>query len=351
MYCGRVSGPQLAVPSPRCAASRWMTVVADRLELDVVAGRVEVGGPEVRRRDLARRSEDDPQPVPGGVAELEPADVGVPAVLLRPDVAHGLVGDAALPAPEQPTALPVRVRLVGTRAEPGDAASSPGTVSRTVPTRATSVSSSGMTTSSSIRIAAAGERAEPLLVADGDPRRAPVGAPDDRRGAIAIDRVEGSLAAGRGPSATHRAPIPPIRSLSVGARHRLSVGGAASERMDEQAGGVELDRRPGVGPAGSTGSGGRRAGCAGRRELGRADLEAGRRPGQLDRGHEAQRQPGVLPRRKARRSASPAQATVCARARPDRRQIELARGDGCPTRSPGPRSRPASRGRARTAGS
>ena len=90
------------------------------LELGIVAGGVEVGSSEVGGRNLAGSSQVDPDPVPGGAAELDPAHIGVTTVLLWPGIPNGLVRDGPLPAPEQPAALPVRVGLVGTRAEPGD---------------------------------------------------------------------------------------------------------------------------------------------------------------------------------------------------------------------------------------
>ena len=53
-------------------------------------------------RDLARLVEVDPQAGAARVAELQPADVGVAAVLLRPDVRDVLVGDGRVPATDEP---------------------------------------------------------------------------------------------------------------------------------------------------------------------------------------------------------------------------------------------------------
>ena len=62
----------------------------------------------------------DAEPVvPSAVAELEPADVGVAAVLLRPDV-RDVAGRSTVesPAADPAAALPVRVRLVRPAPEP-----------------------------------------------------------------------------------------------------------------------------------------------------------------------------------------------------------------------------------------
>ena len=84
-----------------------------------VEGRVEVRGRVVQHGHLARPVEVDAHPVTCGVAQLEPAHVGVAAVLLWPHVGHELVGHRRLPAADAPAPLAVRVRLVRSRAEPG----------------------------------------------------------------------------------------------------------------------------------------------------------------------------------------------------------------------------------------
>ncbi len=120
-YSGSVSGPQLAVPRPRWAASMWTIVSGDRDDVDVVGRRGEVRGAMVRDGDLARLVELDADAGRAAAvrpARLEPADVGVAAVLLRPDVRDVLVVDGRLPEPDQAAALAIRVRLVRTGAEP-----------------------------------------------------------------------------------------------------------------------------------------------------------------------------------------------------------------------------------------
>ena len=142
-----------------------------------------------------------------------------------------------VPAPDEPGALAVRVRLVRARPEPLEVLE-PGHDSRTVPTRARSARASGMV--------------DDLLDRDAAVRRGPCSAPrgrpsipaavgelasDDRGRPVALDGDEPALEAVE-PERAQRAAIPPIRSLSVGARQSESVGGRREERVDEAALGV-----------------------------------------------------------------------------------------------------------------
>ena len=118
-YPGRVSGPQLAVPTPRWAASRWTTADVRGLELLLVIGGGQVGRPIRQHRDLAWHVERDPQAGTGLVRQLQPADLGVATVLLGPDVGHHLSRHVRF-EPSDPGQLPVGIRLVGSGTEPGD---------------------------------------------------------------------------------------------------------------------------------------------------------------------------------------------------------------------------------------
>ena len=69
---------------------------------------------------------------------------------------------------------------------------------------------------------------------------------DDGRPVRALDRDERPGRCGRGPSCDQRWPRPAIRSLSVGARQRLSSGGRPRRGMDEAPLVVELDRPVGI---------------------------------------------------------------------------------------------------------
>src|SRR4051794_5338741 len=98
--------------------------VDDRLgdgdDVDVVGRGCEVVGSMVRHGDLAWLVELDTGAAAGRVSQLEPAHAGVAAVFLWADVRDVLVRDGRLPDADQPGPLPVRVRLMGTGAEPAE---------------------------------------------------------------------------------------------------------------------------------------------------------------------------------------------------------------------------------------
>src|ERR1035437_5361478 len=117
---GSVSGPQLAVPRPRCAASRWTTVPATGLSSTAWPAAARAVARKGGAGTPAGGVEGEPEPASLVGAELDPADVGVTAVLLRPDIADGLILDGALPATEQAAALAVGIGLVRAGAKPLD---------------------------------------------------------------------------------------------------------------------------------------------------------------------------------------------------------------------------------------
>ena len=303
-YSGRVSGPQDAVPTPRCAASRW---TSSRLRRPV---RRMVGGCEVmvamaRDRDLHRRPELDAQTLARPVAQLDPAHVG------RPPASWGQMygtNSSSTSACHRPTIPPRSGRgtsRVG-QAEPLHG-STPGPTSSTVPTRGRSPSSGGMTASSST-VTAAFRPAVPLRWATrlatrrrrSGPRRP--GRPRARVRRAGGGAVEPELrpGAGRGPrSGRYRS-----------GRARGQLGRAREPRMDEPALGRHdrLGRRSGVGLRIGSGPGRPEPDLVDR------DSEAGRRPGRVVARDVRDGQPALLRRRPARASAIGAMSTD----RPDR---------------------------------
>src|SRR4029077_16171558 len=121
---------------------------------------------------------------PIGAGQLEPADVGVAAVLLGPDVRDGLVGDRRSPAADEPAAATIRVGLVRTGPEPLDGLE-PGHHLEDRPD-AGQVGQLGRHLNKFLDgETAAGQAPEPLLVWDDEPAGGRVRAPTDGRGAVA----------------------------------------------------------------------------------------------------------------------------------------------------------------------
>ena len=121
-YSGSVSGPQLAVPRPRWAASRWMTVSATGVRSTSWVAAARSAARWWVTETWLGVSEVDPEAATGTrLAELQPAHVGVTAVLLGPDVRDVLVGDRRRPAADEARPLAIRVGLVRAGAEPAQA--------------------------------------------------------------------------------------------------------------------------------------------------------------------------------------------------------------------------------------
>ena len=116
-YGARVSGPQLAVPTPRWAASMWTMVSARGRSSTSCAAASRSAAVEWVAETWPGRSRSTRIP-PSGPRDPEPARVGVAAVLLRPDVGDELVGDGRPPPPDPPAPGSVRVRLVRPAPEP-----------------------------------------------------------------------------------------------------------------------------------------------------------------------------------------------------------------------------------------
>ena len=128
------------------------------------------------------------------------------------------------------------------------------------------------------------------------------------------------------PHAAQRAAIPPIRSLSVGARHRLSVGRGGQQRMDQEARAVDLDlgRRSRSWPPAGRRLRRRLAAPSGELRRRRPRSRPVPRPGR-PRGPEAEGQPGLARRPGGRRPASRAGSRAAAAPGPIGGQLEVAR--------------------------
>ena len=291
--------------------------------------------------------------------QLEPADVGVAAVLLRPDVRDVLVGRRS--TRQRPTSPPrFRSGYVSCGPAPNqrNALEPAATVSRTVPTRGRSASSSGMSTVSSTAMppSASGRYTLPRAATTIPPRsRTRSGRRSRRRRARSPTR--------RRSSRSRPAAPPSGRPCRRSGRCRSAratatrVGGGGEERVDEAAVGVELDGALPVGTA--AGAPQRASGAAARAaSWSGADLEPGRRPGDSSaavakrtvsqasprRPIDGSVQPGRPPRRARRARASAARTspvrTIVARRSPAPSARGASRGRG----SPGgwrPRRRPA----------
>ena len=292
-----------------------------RHEVDVV-GRVargrRRGGASPRPASAGRTSSRSRRPAPS--RELEPADVGPAAVLLRPDVRDGEVrhrrassARAARRASGPGTTRAARARA---RSRPR----SPATVSRTIPTRGDVVELIGDRRSARRRrgrLAAPADRRSWRIA--WPPPVAQLGADDRRRRRRGRSR-RGAARVGPGPRCAQRPAIPPIRSLSVGARQRLELGRARRE-ADGRAG-PRRRARPGDVAAGRRAP--RRAPAAAQHDLAPAHLVPGRRPG-LVRGGRERGWSGRLAARRPAASSSPGPRRWRAAARPERRQRQLAR--------------------------
>ena len=257
-YSGSVSGPQLAVPRPRWAASRWMIVsatgtrsmswsaaarsAARKWVTETWRGVVELdpeAGPGARRRARAsgrRRGRRSPA---GGRTGRTGRSRSTPRCR-RGRRARGPGRSRCGPDPNQRRS------------------SASGTTSSTVPTRARSVSASGSVARLGHRDAAIGKRRVGRLVRDHVPGRGDVLAAYDRRRAIVLDADEPSLEpidAELGPALGH-----PADPVVVGRRSPQREGRRrGQQRVDEAAVRVERDRaRRDRGPRGHRRDGGAR---------------------------------------------------------------------------------------------
>ena len=197
------------------------------------------------------------------------------AVLLRPDVGTVWSRDASSADGRRRRRASGRGRSRAGRVPNQSNRSRPGTVSSTIPTRARSVSSGGIRPSRRSRSPPSGQTVHRCSWRIDDPGRG-----RDLDATIAVDRpARARRAVARrpveAPARPTVAPDPPIRSLSVGARHRASAGDAASSGWTRRA--VIVDDRP-VAPPASVATPSRAARRGPERHLEAADLEARRRP-------------------------------------------------------------------------
>ena len=227
-------------------------------------------------RDLARLVELDPEAGAVDAGELEPADVGVAAVLLRPDV-RDVAGPTTVDR-QVPTRPPrLRSGYVSCGPEPNQRRSSgPGTTSSTVPTRGEVGQLVGQGRRLGHGDAPVDEAGVDGLVLDDDPGRGdelgcgrPCSGPPGRRRRVAAR-------AGR-----PRAP-PSARPCRRSGRCRSGRATATASAAAASSGWM---RRPSASsatvPAGSgVGTVAPAAAAVADRELQGADLEAGRCPGQ-----------------------------------------------------------------------
>ena len=112
-------------------------------------------------------SEPEADPLPRRrVGQLQPAHVGMAAVLLRPDVRHGLVGDGGLVDRDDAAALAVGVRLVRAGAEPAQRLQARLRLEDEADTRQVRRGRAGWSTASSTRTPPSPARRDRPLVAD-----------------------------------------------------------------------------------------------------------------------------------------------------------------------------------------
>ena len=276
-----MSGPHDAVPRPRWAASRWTIVSGRGTSSGWWVAAASVRGAMVGRRDLQRlRRRRGAARRPSSSGQLQPADVGVAAVLLRPDVRDGLLGHRRLVdgrrarrAAGRGTSRAGRSR---TSARP-PARGRPRARCRRGQVGELATGWSTVSVDARSRRPAAGITICSWRDDDGRP---PVvtSSTIDWTGArsAASERTPTSRRSRRSrPAAAQAAAIPPMRSLSVGARHRDSAGGAARSGWTDR---VRRRRRaPSIGPSiGDLGP--RRSGPRAERDLERAISDAGRGP-------------------------------------------------------------------------
>ncbi len=157
--------------------------------------------------------------------------------------------------------------------------SRPGAASSTVPTRGRSSSVVGDLRELLDPDAATRQRR--VASSRGAPRhpsRSPPRCAPRRRRRPTARCPRGAAPASRGPCCSHAAPMPPMRSLSVGARNRASVGATDSSGWTSRPCGIELDAAGAAAAAAGAVPGAAGAAVTGQPDLGPADLVTGGRP-------------------------------------------------------------------------
>ena len=271
-----MSGPQDAVPRPRWAASRCTT---HRVGAPVRrgGGGGQVGRPVAGDLHLPRRVQPYGQPAARVRARQQKPPHPVPSpALLRPDVRGEQPSTRDAEMADRPARAPVRVVSQGPWPY-HSMWSRPHTVSKTVPTRAASVSPSGRAAVSSTSRPPSGSGVKHLEVFDG--ARGGRIRPRTRAGAPSRSTDRPVCVPSRpSPRVRHRSAAPPSRSLSVGARHRRARAGRSAA---DGATGRQRPRDAGRCPGRTrsrTGAGPRGAGPAGGTPRCRVAPRARRRP-------------------------------------------------------------------------
>ena len=171
-YSGSVSGPQLAVPRPRCAASRWTIVSA----LGVSSTSWVAAARSAARRCVAETCRGSSRTSPQATtrrrrrASSQRTSAWPPFSCGRM-YGHVLVGHGRAPAADEPAALAIRIGLVRTRAEPFERLRARAPSRARCRPAARSVSASGIDDGLGHADPAVGQGGEPLLRAASRSRR------------------------------------------------------------------------------------------------------------------------------------------------------------------------------------